>query len=294
MSKIMLVIEGGGIRGIYAAGVLDAFMDAGLVFEDIAGVSAGACHAVSYMSWQRGRSLDILVRYGGDKRYVGLSGLFTRRSLFGMDFIFDDIPNRLLPFDYEAYQNSGMRLRAVVTDCDTGAARYPLVQDGRADMDYLRASASIPLFAQIVEKDGVKMLDGGAADSIPVAYARREGFDKQVVILTQAADYRKKPLRARGPIARKYRRYPNLVDTLCRRSQVYNETLDLCGKLEKSGEAILLRPSATPAVGWIERDASRIKALYQMGYDDAAKKLPEILAFAEDASNVRMKEAVRG
>lgn len=287
MSKrVNLILEGGGMRGLYTAGVLDFFHDKKINFLDIVGVSAGACNAVSYISRQRGRNLAINAGYCRDKRYMSLAGLFTRGSIFNMDFLFGDIPNELVPFDYEAYTNAPNKLTAVVTDCETGEPVYYPIKDMRNDDVYVRASSSIPLVSPIVEADGRKLVDGGTADSIPINYSVKQGFDKHVVVLTQHNGYQKKPSKYMNLIQRRIKQYPKLIEALKNRHISYNESLKLVHDLEKAGKAFVICPKEPLNISRFEKNTEKLKSVYNLGYNDAAARYNELLEFISVCDNV--------
>nr|WP_242856169.1 patatin family protein [Ruminiclostridium josui] len=240
MARVNLILEGGGMRGLYTAGVLDFFLDHKMFFKDIVGVSAGACNSVSYITGQRGRNLEINAGYCNDNRYVSIMGLFTRGSIFNMDFLFDDIPNKLIPFDYDKFKNSDCKLTVVSTDCETGKSYYSLVKDMRVDDVYVRASSSIPLLSPIVEVDGRKLVDGGPSDSIPIQYSVNNGFDKHVIVLTRHKGYEKKPNRLYPLCKLKLKNYPNLSEAIKNRHIHYNESIKLAEKLEKENKAVII------------------------------------------------------
>lgn len=285
MTKVNLVLEGGGMRGLYTAGVLDYFLDQGILFKDIIGVSAGACNSVSYITGQRGRNLAINAGYCMDKRYVSLLGLFTRGSIFNMDFLFNDIPNKLIPFDYDKFKASDCRLIAVATDCETGKGYYAPVSDMRCDDIFVRASSSIPLVSPIVEAAGRKLVDGGPSDSIPIHYSVNSGFDKHVIILTQHKGYEKKQNKLYPLCKMKLRKYPNLADAIKNRHVHYNESIRFAENLEKENKAVIIRPKKPVEVSRFEKNPENLKKLYNEGYMDAEEKLSEIVTLCNDCSN---------
>jgi predicted patatin/cPLA2 family phospholipase len=288
MAKVSLVLEGGGMRGLYTAGVLDCFLDAGIIFKDIIGVSAGACNAVSYITGQRGRNLEINAGYCMDKRYVSLIGLFTRGSIFNMDFLFDDIPNQLVPFDYEKFKASDCRLIAVATDCDTGKGFYAPVNDMRVDDVYVRASSSIPLVSPIVEAGDRKLVDGGPSDSIPVRYSVESGFDKHIIVLTQHKGYEKKQNRLYPLCKLKLKKYPKLADSIKNRHIHYNESITFAENLESQKNAVIIRPKKPVEVSRFEKNPENLRKLYNEGYQDAKEKILEIIHLCIDCSNITM------
>lgn len=272
MSSIGLVLEGGGMRGVYTAGVLEYFAEHDLYFPYLIGVSAGACMAVSYLSRQRGRNRIVNVDYVSDPRYLSWRNLWRKGQLFGMDFIFDEIPNSLVPFDYDAFGRSAEELVVGTTDCETGRPVYYRKTDPGTDMlPVLRASSSLPFIAPIVEYGGKRLLDGGISDPIPVRKSESDGNERNVVILTRNADYRKSPAGFPWLLRRAYRRYPAFVETMLRRHEVYNGTLDYIEEQEHNGNAFVIRPSQPLVVGRMERDPKKLGALYEQGYEDAKR-----------------------
>lgn len=288
MSRVSLILEGGGMRGLYTAGVLDFFLDCGVEFKDIIGVSAGACNSVSYITGQRGRNLEINAGYCRDKRYVSLAGLFTRGSIFNMDFLFDDIPNRLIPFDYDKFRHSESRLIAVSTDCETGKSYYRRIYDMQKDDVYVRASSSIPLLSPIVEADGKKLVDGGPSDSIPIEYAVQSGFEKHIVILTQHHGYVKKKNKLYPLCKMKLKAYPALLNTIKQRHIFYNKSVSLAEQLESQGKAIIIRPKTPVTISRFEKNPDNLRRLYNAGYEDAKEKYAQLIDFCKNCSNFNL------
>ena len=266
-----LVLEGGGLRGVFTCGVLDCFMDHGICFPFIVGVSAGACNGLSYMSGQRGRAkssnIDLMDKY----HYVGLKYLLTQGCIMDFKLLFEDFPERIIPYDYDAYFSNQSRFVMVTTNCLTGKAEY-LEEKSSSErvMSIVRASSSLPYVTNITYVDGVPMLDGGIVDSIPVRYALDQGYEKLVVILTRNRGYRKKEGKTR--IAKAfYRKYPALQTALMERNIVYNRTMELIESLEDQGKITVIRPIRPVEVGRMEKDTAKLSALYQEGYDIANK-----------------------
>ena len=259
------------MRGLYTAGVLDYFMDQGIEFDYCIGVSAGACHATSYLSKQRGRSFRINTAYLSDGRYVGVKNFFKTGSMFGMDFIFDEIPHKLDPFDYDTFLKTKCEFYAGVTDVQTGKPAYFGIEAMNHDTTVLRASSAIPVFSPIVEFRGRKFLDGGTSDPIPVKKALADGCDKLVIVLTQHRDYVKSPEKFRAVYRHLYGRYPEMVATLDRRYQVYREAKELAFELEKNGKAIVIAPEHPVGLDRFEKDITKLRALYDEGYRDAER-----------------------
>lgn len=276
-----LVLEGGGMRGVFTAGVLDWMLDHKMEFEGCVGVSAGACHACSYLSHQRGRGFHTVADYLKDKHYCGLYSLLTTGDIFGVKMAYDDIPNRLYPFDYKTFDRQMERTRfyVAVTNCETGRAEYPLMGDMHKDIIYVRASSSLPLVSRMVKIGERPYLDGGVADSIPLAFARAQGADRAVVVLTRPLGYRKKAS-AMGKFYRlRYRRYPALAKALENRWQMYNRQLEELEEAERRGEVLVIRPEADLGVGRIEKDRLRLGKAYRQGYLTAAAKAGELAEY---------------
>lgn len=266
-----LVLEGGGMRGVFTSGVLDNFMDRRIRFPYTIGVSAGACNGLSYMSRQRGRArysnIDMLERY----HYIGLRYLFTQRNIMDFDLLFHQFPDEILPYDYEAYANNPDRYVMVTTNCLTGKANYlEEKHDRKRIIDIVRASCSLPFLCPIAHVDGVPMLDGGIADSIPLLHAREDGFTRNVVVLTRNRGYRKKVKGTRVPPFI-YRDYPHLRDAINWRCILYNKQMELVERLEDAGEIVVIRPQRPVNVGRIERNLLKLTDLYEEGYQCAAQ-----------------------
>ena len=269
--NMALVLEGGGLRGVFTCGVLDCFMDKGVCFPFTVGVSAGACNGLSYMSGQRGRArssnIDLMDKY----HYVGFRYLLTQGCIMDFKLLFEDFPEKIIPYDYDAYFSNPDRFVMVTTNCLTGKAEYFEERKSSARvMDIVRASSSLPFVSPITYVDGVPMLDGGIVDSIPVQYAMDQGYEKLVVVLTRNRGYRKK--NGSMPLAKAmYRKYPMLQKALSQRNAVYNRTMDLIEKLEDEGRIIVIRPVKPMQVGRMEKDTAKLAALYDEGYEVASK-----------------------
>jgi len=282
-----LVLEGGGMRTTYTGGVLDAFMDAGIDLGYVIGVSAGANAGSHYVAGQRERSHRTFVDLVADPRYAGWGNVLRERSWFGMDFIFRTLPDELAPFRYEVFRSSPRTLVASVTDCATGEARY-FSQRDRDPRWYvqtlLRASCSLPILSPPVLVDGRPSVDGGVADSIPVARAVADGNPRVVVVLTRNVGYRKPPPRYRALSRVLLARYPAVYAATLRRPAVYNASLDLVERMERAGSAFVFRPVRPLVVGRMERDLTRLEALYRQGYDETVARIPHLQAWLAGTS----------
>lgn len=267
MEKSGLVIEGGGMRGIYAAGVLDVMMEQGFTFDGVIGVSAGAIHGCTMVAGQIGRSIRYYKKYCNDKRFMSLRSWITTGELVGRDFCYRELPEVLDPFDYEAYEKSKTRFYATCSNLETGKAEYLEVTDLRQQMDLIRASASLPYVSHIVTVDGKKLLDGGCTDSIPVKAFREMGYTRTVVILTRDKTYCKKPAQV-FPAKLIYRRYPKFIQALESRHQVYNQTRQELAGMEQEGMVFVIRPSEVLEIGRMCHDPEKIQEVYEIGRRD--------------------------
>ena len=283
MDKIGLVLEGGGMRGIYTAGVLDCFLDHQIEVNGVIGVSAGACHATSYLSKQRERNLRVNTNYIHDKEYLSLRSLVKTGSLFGMDMLFNRIPNELEPYDYETFNKRTNELIIVSTNIETGEADYHIIQDMAKEIGYVQASSSLPLLSKPVEIDGKKLMDGGCSDSIPIGYMKEHGYTKNIVVLTQHKEYRKGRNNLLPIIKHNYKQYPKLIKSLGDRHFVYNRALDELQYQQTHGEAFVIQPSQPLEISRIEKNLDKLKAVYQLGYDDCTKKIDELKQFINAA-----------
>ncbi|AZV42640.1 patatin-like phospholipase family protein [Peribacillus asahii] len=267
--KIGLVLEGGGMRGLYTIGVLDSFIDQQIMTDYVIGVSAGACNGVSYVSQQHGRNYRVNTNYIEDKRYVSLSNFMKTKSLFGMDFLFDEIPHQLEIFDYDAFLASSCEFVTGVTDVITGKPVYFGKEHMNYDSTVLRASSSIPVFSPMVDYKGGKYLDGGTSDPIPVRKAIADGCDKVIVVLTRDRNYVKTPEKFRIIYKRLFKKYPEMIRLLDQRHEIYNETLHYVTKLEREGRALVIAPSSPITISRFEKNKEKLKKLYQLGIQDA-------------------------
>lgn len=278
--KTGLVLEGGAMRGLFSAGVMDVLMEHQIAFDGAIGVSAGAAFGCNYKSRQPGRVIRYNTEYARDPRYCSLRSLFKTGDLFGADFCYHELPNKLDPFDTEAFQQNPMEFYVVCTDVLTGEAVYQ--KCGIADdecFEWLRASASMPLVSRTVEIGGRRMLDGGIADSIPLRYFEQIGYKKILVILTQPEGYRKKKNKALPLIRLSFRQYPKMVEALEKRHKKYNDTLAYVKKREREGAVLVLRPQDSLSIGRVEHNPERMRQVYDCGRKVALQSLEQIEAF---------------
>lgn len=268
------VLEGGGMRGAFTAGVIDYLVQNEIYFEQLYGVSSGANNAANYCSRQRLRNKKLFTELVEDKRYMGIKNLIKNGSYFGMDFLFHKLPRQVLPFDYQAFKNSSSNLKVAVTACESGEVEYfsPQKFESNEKIDKLfKASSSLPLMASPVEIEGKAYLDGGIRDSIPVKKALADGYNKVFVILTRPNDYRKSPLKAKFILDIFLKKYPNLVESLKKRHLNYNKTLDLIREKEEQGDFFVLRPEELE-IDRFSKDAEELRDLYNTGYELGLEK----------------------
>ncbi|SDN74422.1 Predicted phospholipase, patatin/cPLA2 family [Paenibacillus sp. yr247] len=272
MEGIGLVLEGGGMRGVYTAGVLEYFMEQDLYFPYVVGVSAGACNAASYISKQPGRNKKVTIDYIGDHRYLSYRNLVRHKSIFGMDFIFNELPNKLVPFDYDAFYNSPQQFAIGTTDAHTGEpVYYTKHQLMQQTMPIIQASSSLPFVAKPILYEGRTLFDGGLVDPIPVQKSLADGNRKHIIVLTKEQGYRKSPFKQRWLAKSFYPQYNGLVNVLVNRSEIYNRTLETVEQMEAEGSAIVIRPSSKVVVSRMEKDPKKLEALHKLGYEDAKR-----------------------
>lgn len=274
-----LILEGGGMRAVYTAGVLDFFMEQNLYFAYIYAVSAGSCQACSYLSKQRGRGFHTIVDYLDDKRYCSLYSLIKTGDLFGVEMCYDLIPNQLNLYDYDTFHKYKGNFFAVVTNCRTGEAEYFKIMNMYRDIIAIRASSSLPLVSRNVPIGDQEYLDGGIADPIPIKKSIEDGNRKNVVILTQSEGYTKKPDPTLPLLRWKYRKYPQLVKRMETRHTKYNDTLSLIKEEEQKGNAFVIRPSIPPNIRRTEKNLAKLQALYELGYEDAKGSYDQLVKF---------------
>ncbi|MFD1735551.1 patatin family protein [Bacillus salitolerans] len=277
-----LVLEGGGMRGVYTSGVLEYFMEQDLYFPYIIGVSAGACSAASYLSRQKGRNKRVNTDHLDNPDYLSYRNYLKKRQLFGMDFIFDEVPNKLDPFDYDTFNKANETFIVGTTDCHSGETIYYNNREHGKDMlQILRASSSLPFVAPIVKYDQRHLLDGGISDPIPIRQAEHDGLTKNVVILTRNRGYYKKPSRNSWLTRKAYRNYPGLLEKLDIRAESYNKTLEYIFSEEKNGNVFILQPTKPLKVGRVERNKTKLIELYEEGYEDAKANYSKLMTWLQ-------------
>lgn len=281
MYQAGLVLEGGGMKGIYTAGVLDFFMDKDILFSSVYGVSAGACHMCSYLSGQRGRALDISIDYLDSRHYCSPESLVMTGDLFNVDMCYHLIPDYLYPYDNETFRQYPGKAYSVVTNIATGRAEYIRLRDMEKDIDAVRASASLPLVSRNVKFNGEYYLDGGISDAIPLQKSIVDGNVKNIVVMTKEVGYVRKPTppAQMALIKARYLKYPKVYELMASRHERYNECLRFIERQEETGQAFVIRPQQASNVGRIERDKDKMKALYQEGYRDAEACYEDLLKY---------------
>lgn len=270
-AKSGLILEGGGMRGVFTCGVLDNLMDRGVRFPYTIGVSAGACNGLSYMSGQRGRgkysNIDLLEKY----RYIGIKQLLLKGNIMDFELLFHTFPEQIIPYHYDVLAQCEEHFEMVTTDCRTGRACYfEEKHNPKRVIDIVKASSSLPFVSPISYVDGVPMLDGGIADSIPLLRARELGYDNNLIVLTRNKGYRK-PHKPTTVPPFFYRKYPHLREAIRQRNALYNEQVDMVERLEAEGKLTIIRPIKPITVDRMERDTDKLLALYNEGYNCAAE-----------------------
>lgn len=281
--KLGLALEGGANRTIFSAGVCDGLLDLDIMADHVTGVSAGIAYGVSYVSRQRARNLQILLNFVNDDRYMGSSHMLNplNNSYFNLDFIYDEIPNRLLPYDYETLAAHQGVVEAVVTDVNTGKAAYLPVDPADKQCTVLRATCALPMLFPIIDVDGIPCMDGGVADPIPYRRVLDAGCDKVLVVATRERAYEKKQEKVLTAAATMYRKYPAFVDALKHRAEVYNRQREELFRLEQQGDIFLFLPYNTEGFSRTEKNLEKIKALWQSGVDQVHARKAQLLDYLE-------------
>lgn len=275
-----LVMEGGAMRGMYTAGVIDVFMENNIEFDGAVGVSAGAVFGCNFISHQIGRVIRYNKRFCNDKRFCSLHSLIRTGDLFGVDFCYNEIPNNLDIFDTDTFSSSNTDFYVTCTDVKTGKPVYHLCTDGGAeDLTWMRASASLPIVSKDVSIEDSIYLDGGMSDSIPIKYFQEIGYDKNVIILTRHLEYEKKKNKFLPLIKLKYRKYPDFITAVSQRHIHYNDTLEYIKKEEAAGRVYAIRPSEPITISGTSRNPDELEYVYQLGRKDALNALSDIMNF---------------
>ena len=276
-TKTAFVLEGGAMRGLYSAGVLDVFMQNGVSTNAIYGVSAGALFGINFKSKQIGRAIRYNIKYAHEKNYMGLYSLITTGNIMNKEFCFDKLVNELDKFDFEAFDKSPIDFFAVVTNVETGKAEYIKITNAREGLEALRASGSMPFVSKCVDVAGSKYLDGAISDPIPLQKALDDGYEKIVVVLTRPEGFRKH--KDCMPYNLIYRKYPNFIKTAKIQPEIYNKTLNLIKKYENEGRIIVLRPSKKLKIARVKKDVKKLEAIYKLGVDDCTSNLGRIISY---------------
>jgi len=278
--KYGLVLEGGAMRGLFTAGVLDVLMENGIEFDGAVGVSAGAAFGCNYKSRQNGRAIRYNLRFCRDKRYCSMHSLLTTGDIYNAEFCYHTIPDKLDIFDVKAFEENPMKFYTVSTDINTGKAVFKEFSKVNYDeLEWLRASGSLPLAARIVHIGGRELLDGGISDSIPLKFMIKQGYEKNIVILTQPRDYIKKPSGSLKLVKCLYRKYPNLIKACAERHKMYNSELRYIRSAENEGNAFVIAPPEKLPVSRIEHDSDRILEAYRIGRKTAMDNLDALKDF---------------
>jgi predicted patatin/cPLA2 family phospholipase len=277
-----LVLEGGALRGLFSAGVMDVMMERGLTVDGMVGVSAGACFGVNYKSGQPGRTLRYNLRFAHDRRYCSVQSLVTTGDLFGAQFAYHDMPNRYDIFDNEAFRNNPIPFFLVCTDCRTGQPVYHECRETGDELyEWIRASASMPVASRPVNIGNQVLLDGGMTDSIPLAFMQQQGFGRNIVVLTQPIGFRKRPLSAvfRQILHRSLHSFPKMIEVMERRYKMYNGQLDYISQQVSAGNTFLIAPSDKLPIGRVSHSRNKMQRTYDMGREMMERRWEELTAF---------------
>ncbi len=277
--KIGIVLEGGGMRGMYTCGLLDTFLENNIKVNGVIGASAGVLFGVNYVSNQKGRAIRYNKRFAKDSRYMGIKSLLITGNIINKDFAFYTVPQELDLFDDETFKKSDIDFYATVTNVETGKAEYMKLNSVFEDMEILRATSAMPLVSKMVMLEENKYyLDGAIADSIPVEKMQELGYDKIIVILTRPIEYRKK-LECKTLMQLAYRKYPNLLNAILHRHEIYNNQVEQIIELEKQNKIVVIRPTRVIKVSRTEKDIKVLQEMYELGIKDAKSKLNELKQF---------------
>lgn len=278
--KTGMILEGGAMRGLFTAGVIDILLEQGIEVDGVIGVSAGAAFGCNYKSRQIGRVLRYTTKYARDPRYGGIRSLLKTGDIYGAEFCYHEIPEKLDLFDEETYRSNSVDFFVTCTDVTTGRPVYHKCETTRGDdLEWIRASASMPMVSRIVKIGEKELLDGGISDSIPLAYFQKIGYEKNIVVLTQPRGYTKKKNKVLPLMKLSLKKYPNVVETMAQRHIQYNKTLDFIWEEEKKGNVLVICPEETLNIGRMENKAEKLTEVYEKGRKAAKKQLDEIRTF---------------
>ena len=281
--KTAFVLEGGAMRGLYSAGVLDVFMQKGISTDAIYGVSAGALFGINFKSKQIGRAIRYNLKYAHEKNYMGLYSLVTTGDIMNKEFCFNKLVNELDKFDFDTFNESPIDFYAVVTNVESGKAEYIKISEARYGLEALRASGSMPFVSRCVNFEGGKYLDGAISDPIPLQKALDDGYEKIIVVLTRPDGYQKH--KERMPYKLFYKKYPKFIKTAINQPEHYNRTLDLIKKLENEGKIVVLRPSKDLKIARVEKKLEKLTAIHKLGVDDCILNLDRIRNYLDISTN---------
>ncbi len=278
--KTAFVLEGGAMRGLYSAGVLDVFMQNNIQTDAIYGVSAGALFGMNFKSGQIGRAIRYNLKYAHEKNYMGLYSLLTTGNIMNKEFCFNKLVNELDRLDFETFKNSPVDFFAVVTNVEEGTPEYFIINDAKYDLEKLRASGSMPFVSRLVEINGNHYLDGAISDPIPFEKVLNEGYEKIIVVLTRPENYAKH--KEHLPYSLFYRKYPNFIKCANKQFEKYNKTLDLIKQYENEGKIVVLRPSKNLNIARVEKNLAKLRAIHTLGTEDCTRRLDEIKKYLEN------------
>ena len=278
--KSALIMEGGAMRGMFTCGVIDVLMQHDITFDGAAGISAGAVFGCNFKSGQIGRPIRYNKKYCADPRYCSVRSMLRTGDLYGADFCYRELPDELDIFDREAFRNNPLQFYVGATDVQTGKPVYHLCTDGGTeDMLWFRASASMPMVSRPVKINDLLLLDGGITDAVPYAYMEKQGYCRNVIVLTQPKGYRKEPTSGIAMMKIMLRKYPCITDAMVIRHQMYNRQMDEIDGREASGESLVIRPPQSLQIGHTEKNPDELERVYQIGVREAEKKLDDIQSF---------------
>lgn len=279
--KVGLVLEGGAMRGMYTAGVIDVFLENNIEVDGIVAVSAGVLFGVNYLSKQKGRVIRYNKKIMKDKRYMGIHSLITTGNIINKEFSFYEVPFKLDVFDEKTYEESKTDFYAIITNVDTGKPEYVKVENVLEQMELLRATSAMPFVSKMVDLNGNKYLDGGISDSIPIDKCKELGYKKIIVVLTRPIEYRKK--KSNEQITKiKYKKYPNLIHTINNRYKNYNDTVEKIIDMENKKEIFVIRPSRMIKIKRIEKDCNKLQEMYDLGVEDCKNKLSDLTKYLKN------------